>query len=95
MVHLRRALTDAAGPGGEERPAAFPPSAPPIRLLNLALVVAIAVSATACARLAVPAGLKPAHVEPLYFGRNIGDTATVSDSAWQDLRLVTAAWASF
>jgi hypothetical protein len=27
-------------------------------------------------------GLKPAHLERLYFGRNIGDTAVVSDSAW-------------
>lgn len=28
-------------------------------------------------------GLRPAHLERLYFGRNIGDTAMVSDSAWQ------------
>jgi hypothetical protein len=27
-------------------------------------------------------GLKSGHLERLYFGRNIGDTATVSDSAW-------------
>ena len=27
-------------------------------------------------------GLRPAHLERLYFGRNIGDTAVVSDSAW-------------
>jgi hypothetical protein len=28
-------------------------------------------------------GLQAAHLERLYFGRNIGDTAVVSDSAWQ------------
>src|SRR5688500_17744361 len=28
-------------------------------------------------------GLKSAHLERLYFGRSIGDTAVVSDSAWQ------------
>jgi hypothetical protein len=38
--------------------------------------------ATACASSGRPPGLKPAHVERLYFGRNIGDTAMVSDSAW-------------
>src|SRR5687768_14192233 len=37
---------------------------------------------TACASAGRPPGLKAAHVERLYFGRNIGDTATVSDSAW-------------
>jgi hypothetical protein len=38
---------------------------------------------TACA--SAPHGtarLRPAHMERLYFGRNIGDTAVVSDSAW-------------
>jgi hypothetical protein len=29
------------------------------------------------------AGLKSAHLERLYFGRSMGDTAMVSDSAWQ------------
>ena len=28
-------------------------------------------------------GLRAAHLERLYFGRNIGDTAVVSDSAWR------------
>ena len=28
-------------------------------------------------------GLRPAHLERLYFGRNIGDTAVVTDSAWR------------
>jgi hypothetical protein len=37
---------------------------------------------TACATAGRPKGLRAAHVERLYFGRNIGDTATVSDSAW-------------
>jgi hypothetical protein len=41
-----------------------------------------ACSLTACAGLGHPPGLRPAHVERLYFGRNIGDTATVSDTAW-------------
>lgn len=30
-----------------------------------------------------PGGLKSAHLERLYFGRSIGDTAVVTDSAWQ------------
>ncbi|AHG89160.1 Protein of unknown function DUF3574 [Gemmatirosa kalamazoonensis] len=42
----------------------------------------VILSLTACAGHTRPAGLKRAHVERLYFGRNIGDTATVSDSAW-------------
>ncbi|HTE47905.1 MAG TPA: DUF3574 domain-containing protein [Gemmatimonadaceae bacterium] len=28
-------------------------------------------------------GLEPAHLERLYFGRNIGDSAIVTDSAWK------------
>jgi hypothetical protein len=36
----------------------------------------------ACAARSHPAGLRPAHLERLYFGRSIGDTALVSDSAW-------------
>src|SRR4051812_33689369 len=35
-----------------------------------------------CATLSRQDGLRSAHLERLYFGRNIGDTATVSDSAW-------------
>jgi len=38
--------------------------------------------AAACAGRTHPAGLQRARVERLYFGRNIGDTALVSDSAW-------------
>ena len=48
------------------------------RILGLAAFGAL----TACAGRAHPPGLKPAHVERLYFGRNIGDTASVSDTAW-------------
>jgi hypothetical protein len=36
----------------------------------------------ACATRSHPAGLRRAHLERLYFGRNIGDSAVVSDSAW-------------
>jgi hypothetical protein len=43
---------------------------------------ALALTLAACTGLNRPAGLKAAHVERLYFGRNIGDTAVVSDSAW-------------
>lgn len=48
--------------------------------------VAVAFMGTACA--SAPRGeyrgatLSPAHLERLYFGRNIADTAVVSDSAW-------------
>jgi hypothetical protein len=45
-------------------------------------IIALAGVGAACAQASRPAGLKAAHVERLYFGRNIGDTAIVSDSAW-------------
>ena len=35
-----------------------------------------------CASLARRDGLREAHLERLYFGRSIGDTSVVSDSAW-------------
>lgn len=38
---------------------------------------------TGCASLGRRDGLHDAHLERLYFGRNIGDTAVVSDSAWR------------
>ena len=48
-----------------------------------AWIMALASAGTAaCAQANRPSGLKAAHVERLYFGRNIGDTAVVSDSAW-------------
>jgi hypothetical protein len=48
------------------------------------LVLAFSLTGAACAgRMSgAPPGLRPAHVERLYFGRNIGDTAVVSDTAW-------------
>ena len=52
---------------------------PWLRASILALAVVLT---TACASAGRPKGLRAAHVERLYFGRNIGDTATVSDSAW-------------
>ena len=49
-----------------------------------ALLIALVpvVFSAACASSGRPPGLEAAHVERLYFGRNIGDTAMVSDSAW-------------
>jgi|SRR5678815_5432854 hypothetical protein len=52
---------------------------PFFRVSALALTIALTM---ACASAGGPHGLRPAHVERLYFGRNIGDTSTVSDSAW-------------
>lgn len=37
---------------------------------------------SACTSLPHRDGLRDAHLERLYFGRNIGDTAVVSDAAW-------------
>jgi len=45
---------------------------------QLVLLLALA----GCATLSPRDGLRDAHLERLYFGRNIGDTAVVSDSAW-------------
>src|SRR6478736_6545345 len=45
-------------------------------------MLAILTATGACVPATRPAGLKSTHVERLYFGRNIGDTAVVSDSAW-------------
>ena len=54
-----------------------------IRTLSARLCVAgLAITLVACVPRVRSDGLKPAHLERLYFGRNIGDTATVSDSAW-------------
>lgn len=48
--------------------------------------VLLAVCAGACVPAArgdsLHSGLAPAHLERLYFGRNIADTAVVSDSVW-------------
>jgi hypothetical protein len=47
-----------------------------------ALAVAVGTAGACAQAINRPPGLKAAHVERLYFGRNIGDTAVVSDSAW-------------
>jgi len=49
---------------------------PWLRAWTIALTAA---GTAACVQANRPAGLKAAHVERLYFGRNIGDTAIVSD----------------
>ena len=41
-----------------------------------------AIAVVACVSLPPRDGLRAAHLERLYFGRNIGDSAVVSDSAW-------------
>lgn len=43
----------------------------------------LALLLTGCASVGRRDGLRAAHLERLYFGRNIGDTAVVSDSAWR------------
>ena len=56
---------------------------PPVSLTrSLVALAVVCLAAGGCAARNQPPGLKPAHVERLYFGRNIGDTAVVSDSAW-------------
>jgi len=55
---------------------------PLLRASAFACAFAATTVTTACMGSAHPPGLKAAHVERLYFGRNIGDTAVVSDSAW-------------
>lgn len=47
-----------------------------------AVALAVVAATTACVHATQPVGLKATHVERLYFGRHIGDTAVVSDSAW-------------
>ncbi len=53
-----------------------------MRLSTVAALVVALAAGTACASMRRGDGLRSAHLERLYFGRNIGDTATVSDSAW-------------
>jgi hypothetical protein len=45
-------------------------------------VLLLAIAFAGCASLPRRDGLRAAHLERLYFGRNIGDSAVVSDSAW-------------
>jgi hypothetical protein len=49
---------------------------------SIVLCAALLVCASGCASLTRNDGLRDAHLERLYFGRNIGDSAVVSDSAW-------------
>lgn len=46
------------------------------------LTVATLLFLGGCATFGRRDGLKAAHLERLYFGRNIGDSSMVSDSAW-------------
>lgn len=50
--------------------------------LRVGLTVALGLSVAGCVSLPRRDGLRSAHLERLYFGRNIGDSAVVSDSAW-------------
>jgi len=53
-----------------------------MRFLKFSTTVFLAAAIAACVSLPHHDGLQDAHLERLYFGRNIGDTAVVSDSAW-------------
>jgi hypothetical protein len=53
-----------------------------MRLIRIASFLALTGAIAACAGLPRRDGLRSAHLERLYFGRNIGDSAVVSDSAW-------------
>ena len=52
--------------------------------IRLAIPLVLAVATTACLPGVRPggAGSSTTHLERLYFGRNIADTAVVTDSAW-------------
>ena len=53
-----------------------------MRRPGIAAFVLVLAGSAACATLPPPDGLRSAHLERLYFGRNIGTTGVVSDSAW-------------
>src|SRR5262245_27779688 len=53
-----------------------------MRSVRRAAILLGALAAAGCATLTRRNGLRDARLERLYFGRNIGDTAIVSDSAW-------------
>lgn len=53
-----------------------------MRLPGVAALVLVLAGGGACAGFQRGDGLRSAHLERLYFGRNIGDTGVVSDSAW-------------
>ncbi len=80
--------TGDAGPDAARRSRVGPVGAARRAARLLGAIAAPLAGALACsvarpaAGRASPAALAAAHVERLYFGRNIGDTAVVSDSAW-------------
>ena len=53
------------------------------RLSRIPAIAGAVLALSGCASLRQSDGLRPAHLERLYFGRNIGDTAFVTDSAWK------------
>lgn len=55
---------------------------PLVHRTGLVRAVALAFAIVGCASLPRSDGLQDARLERLYFGRDIGDTAVVSDSAW-------------
>jgi len=59
----------------------MPPCSRRILSTGLLLLLPVCASLPALARRCD--GLRPAHLERLYFGRNVGDRVVVSDSAWQ------------
>lgn len=64
-----------------------PNSFPNMRIKNLTArfftATGLALLVSGCVSIHRNSGLKAAHLERLYFGRNIGDTAVVTDSAWK------------
>jgi hypothetical protein len=53
------------------------------RLLSGLPGALLIIAVTSCASVPRGDGLRPAHLERLYFGRSIADTGVVTDSAWQ------------
>ena len=53
-----------------------------MRRLGWCAAIVVFVGSAGCASVSHRDGVRTAQLERLYFGRNIGDTATVSDSAW-------------
>lgn len=60
----------------------MPPRRSPLRPSPFAGVWVLAIALGACVSLPRQDGLRDAHLERLYFGRSIGDSAVVTDSAW-------------
>jgi hypothetical protein len=55
---------------------------PPRNRALRSCIVVVLLATAGCVTLPHRDGLRDAHLERLYFGRNIGDSAVVSDSAW-------------